>query len=128
MNVAEWVGENLEYARDLVSSAVEGAKDARHALGEEQKLPEVLVKAAPSTVALTALGIGAGIVCSYFGNKRKFTRECAAFGLIGGVAGLLIGLGWSTRHVTNGLANGAVKGMNHARDERWLERHPIDYA
>ncbi len=128
MNVTEWVGENLEYARDLVSTAVEGAKDGGNAVPVEFRVPKVLVSSAPSAVGLAALGAGIGVVCSYFGNKRKLNAESAGFALLGGVAGLLIGLGWSTRHVTNGMASGAMKNINTARDAHWLERHPIDYA
>jgi len=128
MKVTEWVGENLEYARDLVSTAVEGARDGGHAVPAEHRLPKALVKSAPSSVGLAALGAGIGVVCSYFGNKRKLSPECAVFGALGGVAGLLIGMGWSTRHLTTGIAGGAMKNITTARDARWLERHPIDYA
>jgi hypothetical protein len=128
MNVTEWVGENLEYARDLVNSALEGAKDAGHAVAEEDRLPKVLVKTAPSSLGLAAIGAGLGVFCSYVGNKRKLTGESALFGVLGGVAGLLIGLGWSTRHLAKPLASGAMKGVSTTRDEHWLENNPIDYA
>lgn len=123
--VAEWVGENLDYGRRLVDSALEGAREA---ITEKKDLPDVLVKSAPSSLGLAALGAGVGVLCSYCGNKRKLSKEGALFGMLGGLAGFLIGLGWSTRHLTNGMAYGAMKNINTARDEHWLERHPIDYA
>ncbi|ABF42367.1 hypothetical protein Acid345_3366 [Candidatus Koribacter versatilis Ellin345] len=128
MNVTEWVGENLEYARDLVSTALEGAKDGHSAIPAEDRLPKVLVKTAPSSLGLTVLGAGIGVLCGYLGNKRKLTAESALFGVLGGVTGLLIGVGWSTRHETRGMASGAMKNLGTARDAHWLERHPIDYA
>ncbi len=128
MNVTEWVGDNLEYARDLVGTALEGAKDGHSAVAEEDRLPKVLVKTAPSSLGLAALGAGIGVLCAYLGNKRKLNAESALFGALGGVAGLLIAVGWSTRHATNGMASGAMKNISTARDARWLERHPIDYA
>ncbi len=128
MNVTEWVGENLEYARDLVSTAVEGAKHGHTCVAPEERLPKVLVKSAPSSLGLAVLGAGIGIACSYLGNRKKFTAESALFGALGGIAGLLIGAGWSSRHATNGMASGAIKNINTARDAHWLERHPIDYA
>ena len=128
MTVSEWVGENLEYARDLVSTAVDGAKDGSKTVPVEDRLPKVLVKSAPSSLGLAALGASVGVLCSYFGNKRKLTAESALFGALGAVTGLIIGVGWSTRHVTNGMAQGAIRNINTARDAHWLERHPIDYA
>ncbi len=128
MNVTEWVGENLEYARDLVSTALDGAKDGHSTVPAENQFPKVLVKSAPSSLGLAVLGAGVGILCSYLGNKKKLTAESALFGALGGVAGLLIGAGWSSRQATNGIATGAMKNINTARDAHWLERHPIDYA
>ena len=128
MTVTEWVGESLEYGRDLVSSGLEGAQAGGEAALGEETLPEVLVESAPSSMGLAVLGAGAGLLCSYFGNKRKLGKESIAFGLIGRLTGLLVGLGWSTRHVTNGVRVGALRHMKNARDEHWLDRHPIDYA
>jgi len=128
MNVTEWVGENLEYARDLVSTALEGAKDGYSSVPEEDRLPKVLVKTAPSSLGLAVLGAGIGVMCGYLANKRKLNAESALFGVLGGLTGLVIGAGWSSRHATNGMASGAIKKVKSARDAHWLERHPIDYA
>jgi|NGEPerStandDraft_6_1074524.scaffolds.fasta_scaffold17290_2 hypothetical protein len=128
MTVAEWVGENLEYGRRLVNTGLEGAQAGGEAALGEETIPRVLVDSAPSAVGLAALGAGAGVLCSYLGNKRKLSKEGLVFGVLGGVAGLLIGLGWSTRHLTKGIRVGAMKNIKSVRDERWLDRHPIDYA
>ena len=128
MSVSEWVGENLEYGRKLVSTGLEGAHAGGEAALGEERLPEVLLESAPASVGLAVVGASLGILCSYLGNKKKMTRESAVFGVLGGVAGFLVALGWSTRHLTNGCAVGAMRNIRSARDERWLERHPIDYA
>jgi len=128
MSVTEWVGENLEYGRKLAGSALEGAQAGGEAALGDESLPKVLVQSAPSSLGLAAVGAGIGVVASYFGNKRKLSKEGVLFGVIGGVTGFLVGLGWSTRHVTSGVAVGAMKNIGTVRDERWLERHPIDYA
>lgn len=128
MNVTEWVGENLEYGRKLVNTGLEGAQAGGEAALGDERLPAVLAESAPGSLGLAALGAGVGLVCSYLGNKRKLSKESVVFGLLGAVTGLLVGLGWSTRHVTNGIAVGAMKNINMARDEHWLDRHPIDYA
>jgi hypothetical protein len=126
--VAEWVGENLEYGRKLVNSGLEGAQAGGEAALGEDSVPQVLLESAPSSVGLAAIGAGVGVLCSYLGNKRKLSNECALFGMLGGIAGFLVGMGWTTRHLTNGLAVGAIKNIKTVRDERWLDRHPIDYA
>jgi hypothetical protein len=128
MKVADWVGENLEYGRKLVNNGLEGAQAGGEAALGEESLPEVLVDSAPSAVGLAAIGAGVGVFYSYLGNKRKFSKEGVLFGVLGGVAGLLVGLGWSTRHLTNGIRVGAMKNIKTVRDEHWLDRHPIDYA
>lgn len=128
MSVSEWVGENLEYGRKLVNSGIEGAQAGGSAALGEESLPEVLVESAPSTIGLTVAGAAIGVLASYAGNKRKFTKESIVFGVLGGIAGFVVGLGWSTRHLTNGVRVGALRHMRNTRDEHWLERHPIDYA
>jgi hypothetical protein len=128
MKVPEWVDDRLEYGRKLVNTGLEGAHAGGEAALGEDHLPKVLLESAPSSVGLAALGAGVGVLCSYLGNKRKLSGEAALFGVLGGVAGFLVGFGWSTRHLTNGVAVGAMRNIRTARDEHWLERHPIDYA
>ncbi|HEY3928506.1 MAG TPA: hypothetical protein VGL89_09040 [Candidatus Koribacter sp.] len=128
MNVSEWVGENLEYGHELVSSGLEGAQAGGEAALGDDRFREVLVDSAPSSLGLAALGVGLGVLCSYYGNRRKFTKESAVFGVLGGVAGFFVGLEWSTRHLTNGVRVGALHNLRSVRDKHWLDRHPIDYA
>ncbi len=128
MNVTEWVEESLEYGRKLVNTGLEGAHAGGEAALGEDGLPSVLRESAPSSVGLAALGAGVGVLCSYLGNKKKMSSESVLFGVLGGVAGFLVALGWSTRHLTNGCAVGALHNIRTARDEHWLERNPIDYA
>jgi hypothetical protein len=37
-------------------------------------------------------------------------------------------MAWGTRHWAGGMARGAKKNIDTARDARWLEKNPIDYA
>jgi|SRR5581483_10424735 len=128
MNVSEWVGENLEYGRELVSSGLDGAAAGGEAALGNESLPKMFAESAPGSLGLAALGVGLGVLCSYLGNKRKFTKESIVFGVLGGVGGLVVGLGWSTRHVANGVRVGALHNLRTARDKHWLDHHPIDYA
>jgi hypothetical protein len=128
MTVTGWMEQNLEYGRKLVSSGLEGAQAGGEAALGKETIPQVLKESAPSTIGLAVAGAAIGVLCSYFGSKRKLTKESVLFGALGGFAGFLIGAGWSTRHLTNGMRVGAMHNINSVRDEHWLERHPIDYA
>jgi len=46
----------------------------------------------------------------------------------GGAIGFGLGIAWNCRHLTASIADGALRNVGKVRDERWLERHPIDYA
>ena len=48
--------------------------------------------------------------------------------LLGATIGLSTGMAWGTRHLTGDMARGAKKNIDAARDSRWLEKNPIDYA
>jgi len=47
---------------------------------------------------------------------------------LGGALGFGAGLTWRTRRLTASMSHGALKKMNSVRDERWFEKHPINYA
>ena len=51
-----------------------------------------------------------------------------ACGIVGGVLDSSAGFAWKTRELTESMARSAGKEIGVARDQRWLERHPIDYA
>ena len=50
------------------------------------------------------------------------------FGLLGGVIGFAGSIAWATRHMTGGMARGALQKVNVVRDAHWLSKHPVDYA
>jgi hypothetical protein len=50
------------------------------------------------------------------------------YGLLGGAVGLCAGLVWESRRLTASVAGSALKNIGQVRDERWLAKHPIDYA
>jgi hypothetical protein len=51
-----------------------------------------------------------------------------AYGLLGGAIGLTTGIAWKSRHLSASVAGRAWKNMGKVRDERWLDKHPINYA
>jgi hypothetical protein len=51
-----------------------------------------------------------------------------AFSLLGCAIGFGAGVFWENRGLAAGVADGALRNIDKARDEHWLEKHPIDYA
>jgi hypothetical protein len=51
-----------------------------------------------------------------------------AFGLLGGAVGFSARVVWQNRRLVASTARGAWRRIDKVRDERWLEKHPIDYA
>jgi len=50
------------------------------------------------------------------------------FGFLGSLIGFASGLAWESRDLTASIAGNALKNIDKVRDERWLEKNPIDYA
>jgi hypothetical protein len=46
----------------------------------------------------------------------------------GGAIGFVAGFAFKTRDLAESMTRSAAKQMGTVRDERWLNRHPIDYA
>ncbi len=128
MNIRDSVKNNVEYGRKLVASGWEGAQEGGKEGLNGESLPSVLAESAKDSWALIAIGAGVGVLASYLANKRKLTPQTALFGLLGGALGFSVGMTWGTRHVTGAAARGAMRHINAARDEHWLENNPIDYA
>ena len=77
---------------------------------------------------VAAVGACVGLVGSYLGNRRKSAGRAFAFGIVGGAIGFGVGLAWENRRLEASVVSGAWKNIGRARDEHWLDRHPIDYA
>jgi hypothetical protein len=37
-------------------------------------------------------------------------------------------MAWESRYLARSIGRSALRGMERAREEHWLENHPIDYA
>jgi hypothetical protein len=51
-----------------------------------------------------------------------------AWGFLGAAIGFSAGMGWEIRGLAASIARGALHNVEKARDEHWLQLHPIDYA
>ena len=130
MTTREWIESNIiDYGRNLVCSGLEGAFSARDKTLEGAPVRSVLVNSVRSSCMPAVIGAYVGALGASLGNRRKPNYGAVVgAGLLGAAIGLSTGMAWDTRHLTGGMARGAKKNINAARDAHWLEKNPIDYA
>jgi len=128
VNPDAWLKSGIAYGLDLLRSAVEGARSAGEQIREEESPRSVLMRSARTSLVPGVAVATLGVVAGYWTTRRKPAHKAVAFGLLGAVIGFAAGMAWSTRHVTGGIARGAIKKMDATRDAHWLTRHPVDYA
>jgi len=128
MSLDAWLKSGVAYGWDLLRSAAEGARSAGEQIGEEESPRSVLVRSARTSVVPSVAVACLGLVAGYWASKRKPAHSAVAFGLLGAVIGFAGGMAWGTRHMTGGIARGAIKKVDAARDAHWLSKHPVDYA
>jgi len=125
-----WLKSELEYGRDLIHSAVQGARSAgEHALATEP-VGTMLARSARASLPWAAIGASVGLLSVYSARKHESIRNQALFGILGAVIGIGFGtnVALSTRQLTGEIVHGAVRNINAVRDAHWLAKHPIDYA
>ncbi len=118
----------LRYGRSLANSGASGLRSGRDTYLDGRSLGPVLTQKARASIGLAAIGACAGLVQLLLSNRRRRVPESLALGVVGSAVGFLAGFTWETRELTASMAHAAAKKMGVARDEYWLERHPIDYA
>ena len=128
MNVEGWLKSGMAYAWDVLRSAVEGARSAGEQIREEQSPRSVLMRSARISLVPSVTVASLGLAAGYWLSKRKHAQGAVAFGLLGAVIGFAGSMAWATRHMTGGIARGALQNVNVARDTHWLTKHPVDYA
>ena len=128
MTLDEWLKSGIEYGRELVRAAMEGARSAEDEVLEGKSPRALLVRSARGSLAPTATVAFVSALAGYCASRRKSAPTAVAFGLLGAVIGLAGGMAWGTRHMTGGMARGAIRKMSVTRDAHWLSHHPVDYA
>lgn len=128
MDLRKWSKSNADYGRRLLDSGIEGARSGREAFLNGESLTPFLSESVRSAARPAVLGACIGVLGSCPRYRQKSVARALAFGLLGGAIGLGAGLAWESRRLTASAAGGALKGMGRVRDERWLAKHPIDYA
>jgi hypothetical protein len=128
MNVVEWSRSNVDYGRKLVDSALEGARTGEGEFLKEESLASFLGESAQQALAPAAIGACLGALGGYLATGRRSRTRALVCALLGGAVGFGAGMIWQSRQLTASVATKSWKSVNKTRDERWLEKNPIDYA
>jgi len=128
MGLRTWSKSEVEYGLKVLNSGLEGARSGREAFVEEGSFPPSLSKSVRNALTPAAIGACIGVLGGCPGNREKSIVRLLAFSLLGGAIGFSAGLAWGNRRLAASVARGALRNMDRACDEHWLEKHPIDYA
>jgi hypothetical protein len=115
------------YGRKLVNAGISGVRNG-HQEFDPEKASALVTTSAQESVALGLAGACLGVVPAVLLARRSRSANAFVFGVIGGVLGFVGGFSWKTRKLTSTLAHSAGREVRRVKDERWLERNPIDYA
>ena len=118
---------NLGYTRALVHSGLSGMRRGRDSELDGQPLSALLTRSARTGLNLALIGACAGVLAFYLSGRRRIARTVAC-GVAGSALGFVAGFVWKTRHLTASMGRSAFKEMGVVRDERWIEKHPIDFG
>ncbi len=127
MDLRKWSKSKADYGRRLFNSGIEGARSGREEFLDGESFTSFLSESVRSALKPAALGVCIGVLGSCPGSQKSITRALT-YGLLGGAIGLGAGVAWEIRRLTASVAGSALKNIGRVRDERWLTKHPIDYA
>jgi hypothetical protein len=128
MNLHNWIETNIQYGRKLALLGVEGAGTGGQDLLHGQSLTLFLSESLGVALKHATTGACVGILGACLSRRHRSARRALAYGALGGAAGFGAGLTWRTHRLAASMGRGALQKMSSAREERWLDRHPIDYA
>ena len=128
MTLHNWIESNVHCGRRPAGSKLPGTNSECEQFLQGESLGPMLSKAAVGALPQAAAGVCLGILGASLGRNRLFSRKTLASGMIGGAIGFGASSSWRTRNLAATMGRGAVHKLHRVREERWLKRHPIDYA
>ena len=128
MELRNWSKSEFEYGRRILNSAVDGARGGREAFLNGRCLTPFFREGIRSALKPAVVGACIGVLGSYPGDRHRSISRALAFGFAGWAIGLGAGVAWETRGLTERVTSTALRNIGRMRDERWLEKNPIDYA
>ena len=125
---SNWSRSELEYRRRILNSGLEGARSGRETFLNGRSLTPFLNEAARNALKPAVVGACVGMLSGYRGNGNSSISRILGFGFLGSLIGFACGVAWESRDLTASIAANALTNIDKVRDERWLQKHPIDYA
>ena len=128
MDLRGWSKSNAEYGRRLLDSGIAGVRSGREEFLSGERLAPFVQESVRSAVTPAILGTCIGVLSSYSAFRQRSVARAILFGAAGALVGMGAGFFWESRRLTASAAGSALRNIGRVRDERWLVKHPIDYA
>ena len=128
MDLRKWSKSEVEYGRKVLDSGLEGARSGREAFLQGRPLKPFLNESVRRALKAAVVGACLGAMSGYGGKRNRSIGRMLLFGLLGGAIGFGTGVAWESRGLTESAAGAALRNIHQARDEHWVERHPVAYA
>ncbi len=128
MNPARPSRSTFDYGRKLAHSVAQGATSGREEFLHGRPFTPFLGESARHALSSAFVGACLGLLRPHPERRHKSAGRALADGVLGCAIGFTAGVAWESRRLAASMAAGAWKKLEKARDEHWLETHPIDYA
>ena len=128
MDLRGWSKSNAEYGRRLLDSGIAGVRRGREEFLHGEPLAPFVQESVRSAVTPAILGTCIGVLSSCSAFRRQSIARTILFGAAGALIGMGAGFFWESRRLTASAAGSALRNIGRVRDERWLVKHPINYA
>jgi len=128
MHLSRWSKSEVEYGRRVFNSGLDGVRSGREAFLNGRPLTPFFRESCFKALKPAALGACIGLLTSSSRERSRENSRLFVTCLVGGLVGLAAGIVWESRFLTKNAADGARRSIQKVRDERWLQKHPIDYA
>jgi hypothetical protein len=128
MDLRGWSKSNAEYGRRLLDSGIAGVRSGREEFLNGEPLAPFVQESVRSAVTPAILGTCIGVLSSCSAFRQRSVPRTILLGAAGALIGMGAGFFWKSRRLTASAAGSALRNIGRVRDERWLVKHPIDYA
>jgi len=128
MSLRQWSRSEVQYGRKILDSGLEGARAGEEEFLHGRPLTPFVGKSVQAALVPAAIGACLGVLGSFPVSRAERPSRVLFLGLLGGAIGLSLGLAWESRRITESATRGALQNIHKARDEHWVEKHPVAYA
>ena len=124
MKTPRWLESDVTYVRHLAEAGLKGVTAVWNGPGDRTFAPV----ARNSVWVTTVIGGTVGGLSALLVRRRRSGYDTALGVLVGSAIGFGSAVAWVSRGFTGAIGRSVIQKVNAVRDERWLEKNPIDYA